>query len=321
MTRDTHGIEEAATWVNRLDQPVIDTAAGATFDRWMAADAHHREDFADLQAIWHSDALTQALREDVAARQDSELRKPPLWRARAPLHAVAVCAAVCAFALAVPALITTNYRSGQGAGRSVALADGSRVDLSGDAELRVRILPWRRDATLVRGEAFFDVHHETDRSFTVHSGSTSVRVLGTAFNVDRQGPDRTVVEVYRGAVALESGRDENLVLRKGQGARVIRDGLARPTGFDPIAHARPDWQSGWFEAADVPMNVLVAKVQRYTGRPIRFGNAGIAARPVSGRFHVSDPDRVLQAIRAAYGVDIRYDREAILISANAPPQN
>jgi transmembrane sensor len=323
MTRDTQRIEDAATWVNRLDQPAIDTSAGASFDRWMTADARHREEFADIQALWQSDALTQALRDASTGEQEAAAaseKTPSFWRARAPRYAVAACAAFAVFAVAIPPLLTTDYRSGHGAGQSVGLADGSRVDMSGDTELRVRILPWRRDATLVRGEAYFDVHHEANRSFLVHSGSTSVRVLGTAFNVDRQSPERTVVEVYRGAVSLESGRAENVVLRKGQGARVVNDQLvARPT--DLVTRARPDWQSGWFEAADVPMGVLVAKVQRYAGRPIRFDGSGISDRPVSGRFRVSDPDRVLQAIRTAYGVNVRYDRDAILISTNRLSQN
>jgi transmembrane sensor len=219
-------------------------------------------------------------------------------------------------------LLTTTYRAGPGDGRSVTLADGSRVDLSGRAELRVRILPWRRDATLARGEAFFDIHHEAARPFVVHSGSTDVRVLGTAFNVDLQGPGRTIVQVFRGAVALDSGRAQSVVLRRGEGARVVNDRLAaRPAAFDIAQHGRPDWRSGWFEAADVPMGVLVDKVRRYSDMPIRFTDPALAERPVSGRFRVSDPDRVLQAIRTAYDADVRVEDGTIVIAAGRLPQN
>ena len=201
MTRETHPVEVAATWVNRLDQPVIDTSAGVAFDRWMESDARHREDFADLQALWHSEELTAALKANCVPAQivSAPVRKrstSPAWH---PQFAVAACAAFLALGLAVPGLLTATYRAEHGAGRSVTLADGSRVDLSGGAELRVHILPWRRDATLTQGEAFFDIHHEADRPFLVHSGSISVRVLGTAFNVDRQGADRGVCVSRNGA--------------------------------------------------------------------------------------------------------------------------
>jgi transmembrane sensor len=317
MTRDRQSVDEAATWVNRLDQPAMDTAAGATFDRWMDADAHHRDAFADMQALWQSDALTEALRQHApAAPVRGVAATAAIRRTRPVRHAIAACIALVAVGLAASELMTTTYRAGHGAGRTVALADGSRVDLSGGTELRVRILPWRRDAMLAQGEAFFDIHHEADRPFTVHSGSTEVRVLGTAFNVDRQAKDRTTVQVYRGAVALESGHDENVVLRMGQGARVVRDRLAaKPAAFDLSQHREPDWRSGWFEASDVPMGVLVDKVRRYADRPIRFADPALADRPVSGRFQVSDPDRVLGAIRTAYGAQVRRDGDAIVISA------
>jgi transmembrane sensor len=37
MTRETQIAEDAALWVNRLDQPAIDTSASRAFDTWMAA--------------------------------------------------------------------------------------------------------------------------------------------------------------------------------------------------------------------------------------------------------------------------------------------
>ncbi|RDE04395.1 FecR family protein [Sphingomonas aracearum] len=317
MTRDRHAADDAATWVHRLDQPAMDTAAGAAFDRWMDADARHRDDFADMQALWHSDALAEALRAHAVATPPRTVAAPLVRRFRPARYAMAACAALVAIGLATPALLTTTYRAGHGAGRSVTLADGSRVDLSGDAELRVRLLPWRRDATLAQGEAFFDIHHEADRPFTVHSGSTDVRVLGTAFNVDRQADDRITVQVYRGAVSLDSAHGEQVVLRMGQGARVVADRLAaKPAAFDLTQHRAPDWRSGWFEASDVPMGVLVDKVRRYADQPIRFADPALADRRVSGRFRISDPDRVLGAIRAAYGAEVRRNGEEIVITSN-----
>ena len=326
MTRDMQIAADAALWVNRLDQPAIDTSASAAFDAWMAADARHRESFADLQALWHSDTLLQALEQSEAAFASGEARVARVsrfsgLRRSAPWLAVAASAAM--LFVVIPDLGVETYRTGTGNGRTIVLADGSHVDLSGDAELSVRILPWRRDVTLARGEAFFDVAHERWRPFLVRSGSTSVRVLGTAFNVDRQSATRTAVEVYRGAVTLEAPRAEDIVLHKGDRARVVNDRIA-PQATNPDAHVaghdRPDWTAGWFEAADVPMSVLIAKVQRYSVRPIRLRDPRLAALPVSGRFQVSDPARVLAAIRGAYALEVRYDRDAIRISPspNAP---
>ena len=323
MTRDMQIAADAALWVNRLDQPAIDTSASAAFDAWMAADARHRENFADLQALWHSDTLLQALEQSEAAVVTGEApvalaARLSGWRRSAPWLAVAASAAM--LFVAMPDLDVDTYRTGTGNGRTIVLADGSHVDLSGNAELSVRILPWRREVTLARGEAFFDVAHERWRPFLVRSGSTSVRVLGTAFNVDRQSATRTAVEVYRGAVTLEAPRAEDIVLHKGDRARVVDDRIAAQApnpDANAAGHDRPDWTAGWFEAADVPMSVLIAKVQRYSVRPIRLRDPRLAALPVSGRFQVSDPARVLAAIRGAYALEVRYDRDAIRIAPSA----
>jgi len=327
MTRETQIAEDAALWVNRLDQPAIDTSASRAFDAWMAVDVAHRDKFTDLQALWHSDALIEALRQTVTASATSDPVTPtvtaPPWRKPVVWLTTTACALAAALVMLIPSLSPATYRTGIGNGRSIVLADGSQVALSGNSELRVRVLPWQRVATLVRGEAFFDVAHERWRPFLVRSGDTSVAVLGTAFNVDRQDATRTAVEVYRGAVALDAGQSDHLVLRKGDRARVVDDRIttqAPNPAAGATAAARPDWTAGWFEASDVPLSVLIAKVQRHSAKPIRLRDPALAALPVSGRFRVSNPARALNAIRGAYALDIRYGRSAILIAPSRADQ-
>lgn len=315
MNRETQIAEEAAAWIDRLNQPAFDAAAGPDFDAWMAASPRHREVFADLQALWQSDALVEALGATETVPTTAATPRIPaarprrMWRT-APRLAAAACAMLLAIVLILPILSTTTYRTGAGNSRSVVLADGSRVDLSGDTELRVQILPWTREAELIRGEAYFDVRHESARIFRVASGTTSVRVLGTAFNVDRQSPTRTAVAVYRGAVEVGVVGEADLVLRKGDGARVL-DGHV--TAQPHIAESAPDWKSGWFEASDIPLAVLIGKVRRYSARPILLPDRSLQTLPISGRFHVSDTDRVLRAVQAAYRVDVVYAPQAITI--------
>lgn len=312
--------EEVARWVNRLDQPTVDTAASEAFDEWMRSDPRNRDDFADMQALWHSDALVNALRE--VSRDESEAESAVqgghlLNRRMAGWMVAGMCALLALF-LAGPMLFVTTYRTGAGSGQSIVLADGSHVDLSGNAELAVRMLPWKRDVTLVQGEAFFDVRHDPDRPFYVRSDTTKVRVLGTAFNVDRQAANRVIVDVYRGAVAVEADKAAPRVLHRGERSRVLNGGISTSPAIQlATAQARPDWTAGWFEATDVPLAVLVAKVQRHVSQPISFADQSLATLPVSGRFRIAEPDRVLVAIRDAYGLDVRQNGGAIVIAAQA----
>lgn len=314
MKRDTQITEEAAGWIDGLNQPAFDAAAGPEFDAWMAESPRHRETFADLQALWQSEALVEALRQPENVTAVAELAPAPVKRFRrlrgfAPGLAAAACA-MLAIVMILPPATTTGYRTGVGGGKVIVLADGSRVDLSGDSELQVQILPWARKAVLVRGEAFFDVRHETSRIFEVSSGTTLVRVLGTAFNVDRQSPTRTAVAVYRGAVEVAVAGESNLVLRKGDGARVVDGHIAAQSR---TAETAPAWKSGWFEASNVPLGVLIDKIQRYSARPIVVEDRALLTLPISGRFRISDTDRALQAVQVAYGVDVSYAPKTISI--------
>ncbi|QDX26939.1 DUF4880 domain-containing protein [Sphingomonas suaedae] len=316
MKREPDPREEAASWVHRLDQPAIDASLGPKFDRWLAASDGNADTFADVQALWESDTLKQALRESSEATTSTVVAAPRGDLSRFRFRASAIAAAACAVLVVATVLISdlsfATYQAGVGEDRAIVLADGSRVDLSGGSKLRVQILPWQRTATLERGEAFFNIQHEPSRAFRVHSGNTSVRVLGTAFNVDRQSATRTTVEVYRGAVEVDIGGTRQMVLRKGEQTRVAEGSVILRSHSTRQA---PDWKSGWFEADNVPLEVLITKVQRYSSRPIVFGNDELAARPISGRFQVSDPARVLTAIRQAYGVKVQSRGEQIRISS------
>ncbi len=126
------------------------------------------------------------------------------------------------------------------------------------------------------------------------------------------------MSVYRGAVEVGVDGAANLVVRKGDGARVV-DGhvVAQPR----IAEGAPDWKSGWFEASDIPLGVLIGKVQRYSARPILLQDRSLQALPISGRFHIADTDRALQAVQAAYHVEVAYGPKTISIRPAARPED
>ena len=78
----------------------------------------------------------------------------------------------------------------------MTLADGSVVDLAPESELVVRYRSRERLIALNHGEALFHVAKNPGRPFIVQAALTSVRAVGTVFNVERgdQGVSVTVVE-------------------------------------------------------------------------------------------------------------------------------
>jgi len=306
--------EEAALWADRMNRPAIDSVLASEFDAWMRADPRHREAFAEQQALWDSENLTTALREMQTAPGPILAPKAPT-RFRKPAHRGvwklgALAASIAAVLFTLPHFSQQSYRTGPGEERQVRLGDGTRIDLSGNSQLRVTLSPWSRSASLTRGEAYFDVRHEARRTFRVTSGDASIRVLGTAFNVDHQAQDRTAVEVYRGAVEVGGADGGRQVLKTGAAANVLAGRISLRLG---PRQDRPEWEAGWFDASDIPLGVLIDKIRRYTPQPIVATDPALLRMPVSGRFHISDVDRALAAIEAAYDVKVVRENHQIAL--------
>jgi transmembrane sensor len=87
--------------------------------------------------------------------------------------------------------------------RFVKLVDGSTLELNSRSRVRIRFSDSERDVDLIEGQALFHVAKDSARPFIVHSGSTSVRAVGTQFDVYRKALGTTVT-VVEGRVAVLS---------------------------------------------------------------------------------------------------------------------
>ncbi len=296
---------EAAAWVEWAGRPMTEAAEAAAFEAWMERSEAHRAAFADLAALWRSDALGEAV-ERVAAPRPATRRRSP-WRFLIPAG-TAVAASVVAAALFAPLADYRTVATGRAEQRTVMLADGTSVRMNGGARLKVRQGLLGRTVALEQGEAFFDVRHD-GRRFTVTTGDGRVQVMGTAFNVDRLAAGRTEVSLYRGAVRLKGRGKMEMDLKPGERA-VLEHGRLRRA--PPTAAVAPDWMDGWFDAEDASLEQLAEEMDRFSATPIVV--EGRAARKrVSGRFQVSQPDLVLELIEVAYDVSVSKENGRVLI--------
>ncbi len=89
--------------------------------------------------------------------------------------------------------------------RLIFLADGSKVILNAGSRLSY---PSSFDAKETRevyleGQAFFDIQHNAEKPFIVHTGNLQTIVLGTAFNIKAIPDDKEItVSVVRGKVKV-----------------------------------------------------------------------------------------------------------------------
>lgn len=91
--------------------------------------------------------------------------------------------------------------------KQIVLADGSKVWLNSSSQLKYpQEFNGKTREVYLSGQAYFDIKHDADKSFIIHTGKVVTTVLGTAFDIKEDKTSHTiVVTVTRGKVSVANG--------------------------------------------------------------------------------------------------------------------
>jgi ferric-dicitrate binding protein FerR (iron transport regulator) len=102
----------------------------------------------------------------------------------------------------------SHFVTPAGEQRTVALADGSILNLNGDSEAQIKMTARERRVILAYGEARLTVAKEPGRPFFVSSPQATVQAFGTVFSVRALGKATTVTVLEGHAMVLPPVIDE-----------------------------------------------------------------------------------------------------------------
>jgi transmembrane sensor len=285
--------EEALRWFVRSNDPEFDDWEG--FTAWLERDPAHADAWHRLAAA--EGELLPVVAEEQAVVQDVAPVQATGRGRRGWLAGGAVAAAIAAL-VAVPSLRSESVLTRPGEQRTIALADGNRLLLNGDTE--VRIAGWNRDKVRVeRGQALFKLAGK-DR-VAVEVGDLSLVDIGTTFEVSRDGSGSQVI-VAEGAVLADPG-----------GAKVRIDAGQQLATFDGATRLRPTaapdgaagaWTRGQLVFIDASLPQVAAELRRSTGLAFSAKPAS-GARRFTGTLNLADARRDPGALSALLGVPVR----------------
>lgn len=179
------------------------------------------------------------------------------------------------------------------------LPDGSRLTLDAASRAGVAFFASRRSVRLLAGSAFFDVAHDAARPFTVEALGHQITVLGTRFAVDL-GADGLRVAVESGRVQLRSASGATRVLGAGDIAHVnAAQDISTTSSVDEVA----PWRTGWLDFHHAPLGEAVARLARYSPRPLSVA-PDAADLPVVGRVRVADASGWLRLLPGSLPVRV-----------------
>ena len=307
---------EAAVWTWRLDSGGLTAAERGQLEAWLREDARHRRALEELNGAWSAlDRLAERAHEPkiIALAHRPQVRRDllghlrPMPGSRSRLWAPAA-AAVLVLGLAAALWITRQpgmqiMSTAVGQERQVTLADGSRVTLNTNTLLAVRLTAERRDIYLRRGEAHFDVVHQTSRPFFVHAGDAVIRDVGTQFEVRLKSDRDLDVLVDEGQVEVQEPSAAQAVSAGEQ--LFVAGPQLKVMAVSPQQIANDlAWREGALVFEGEPLSRALAEVGRYTRTRIVLTGPQIASLPISGRFRTDDVDGFFQALQAALPVRV-----------------
>src|SRR5262245_21252078 len=211
--------QEASEWFVRMRDGDDSAAAGNELMEWLRRSPEHVRAYLDIAAIWMEaknvqlDSDVQLATRIAAAKADKEVAElapragqptAALSRSRRGWLAFAASVALLTLGLVAKWWLSEypTYATGLGEQRSIALHDGSTIELNSDSRVRVHFSNERRALELLRGQALFHVAKDPSRPFVVQADDTAVRAVGTVFDVHRLDSG-AVVTVVEGVVLVE----------------------------------------------------------------------------------------------------------------------
>jgi transmembrane sensor len=264
MSQDKARIrEEAADWFMRQADPARADWDG--FLAWLEADPTHNDAY---EAVALADGAYAELVEDSRGTAPASNDNVPnrirrgRWFTGIGSAAAAMVAGVVAWPLIVPTAATYAVETGAGERRAVTLEDGTRIEMNGDTKLTLRKGD-ARFAMLDRGEAAFTVVHDQAAPFEVQAGDTTLRDVGTVFNVVRSGSELEAA-VAEGAVMLNPDVD---AVRLDAGKIVRVSGQQVVVGkIDPSTVGT--WRKDRLVYQNAPLSRIAEDLARNLGHPV-----------------------------------------------------
>ncbi|MEM7100681.1 MAG: FecR domain-containing protein [Pseudomonadota bacterium] len=334
--------ESAYQWHLLFEDGSATSEDRKAFERWLNEDPRHRDAYDRATIAW--DAFDELHGVDLGLDRTRTSYPPKTDRPERPhrrirdrnfggLHAsrlmhfgvFSAAVIVCAFffvthssgphlppPISAPPIVST-FETERGQISMISLPEGSNVTLAPLTTIEMSMSAERRDISIKGGSAVFDVSDDPSRPFSVTADEVVATVLGTVFEVRRNGGvvriavEEGEVEVARpmrianqrtGSIirhALHDGENGVVALKAG----TAKFGTFRKEDFAP-------WRQSRLNYDGATLIEVVEDANRYSERQILIeGDVGaLEGLTMTGFFNSKDIDQLLSNLPAVFPVEV-----------------
>lgn len=317
-----HVIEnQALDWLIRKDEPEWSEAAQAELDAWLDESMAHKAAYWRAEHGWRETGRIKSLgvyQDDLPPPHSSWNRWSPALIAASVIVAVGIGAVTLQPGTpAPPQVAEARFDTPVGGHKTVALTDGSKIELNTATVLRTAVSDRSREVWLDSGEAYFEIAKRDGQPFIVRAGAQTVTVLGTKFSV-RRYEDRVTVNVLEGRVRVDGAKSTTgsaAIISAGDFAVVRGPSTLIANRSEERVQSALAWRDGMLSFDQAPLSEVAAEFNRYNRKPIIVTDQAAAQIRIGGTFQAANVEAFIRLLRDAYDLKIEESAQGVKISS------
>lgn len=145
---------------------------------------------------------------------------------------------------------------------TLLLPDGTIVKLNARSTFRFpsQFAANRREVYL-KGEAYFDVHHDPSHPFVVKTDYFEAKAIGTSFDVRSYDAAQASVTLVEGKLLVGNDKQNPVLIRPNQQTSLNADGTLSTTDTDTYQYT--EWKNGVFYFDDITLRDILCEMGRW----------------------------------------------------------
>jgi transmembrane sensor len=263
----------------------------------------HEEEafFSEINSL-PSDFLDEIKREVKNNRQMINKRKKSIFFFASMASAACIlCVAYLSFFLD-NVTFTHDYVAANKVREKIILPDKSVISLDVNTEMKIKFYEDRREIYLSKGKAFFDVYPNKKRPFFVKTDKTTIKVLGTKFEVVNH--EKFELNVKEGKVSV-SNKHNNLIalVTKNQNLKLNKyyliDSLKQKDSTQMAL-----WSEGKFNFKQESLKDILSMFSKHIDTNTEINDKSLENLKISGNFNSKEFDKFIYNLPLIHNVKI-----------------
>ncbi|HEY4123093.1 MAG TPA: FecR domain-containing protein [Rhizomicrobium sp.] len=295
---------QAASWLRRHQLGQWSEADDTALNDWLQQDIVNRVAYWRLKAAWGRADRLAALRRDNAAPPASKTSSRML-KIAAGAAAIAIAGVGANFWLRAAQPQDAVYATALGERKTIALTDGSEIDLNTNTSIRFQSAANVKTVTLLKGEAYFQIKHDPKRLFVIKADGHRITDIGTKFRV-RRDDARLEVSLLEGEVRFDSADARVKPLSLKPGDVVIATAHSAAVMEQPRREIADTlgWRNGMIVFKHTTLAEAAAEFNRYNAKKVVIADADAAKLTINGTFQTGDITAFADAAHAVFGLHV-----------------